>query len=201
MGPLLDLGSDDGGIRGWECCMPSRVAPSSTGSLRSMVDGDGGDPVVSTPLYDTIGDGYAGGRGTDPRWMATLDAALGDARSVINVGAGTGSYEPADRDVMAVEPSRVMISQRPPEAAPVVQATAEDLPFADGTFDWQRPEAYLDERVRGNTSTFRRLPADITSRAVARLETDLADGTWRRRHGHLLQETELDAGYRLMVSS
>jgi SAM-dependent methyltransferase len=61
--------------------------------------------------------------------------ALGDARSIVNVGAGTGSYEPPDRDVTAVEPSAVMIAQRPPDAAPAVQAAAEQLPFADNSFD------------------------------------------------------------------
>lgn len=57
-------------------------------------------------------------------------AALGEARTVLNVGAGTGSYEPADRWVLAVEPSAVMIAQRRPDAAPVIRATAEDLPLA-----------------------------------------------------------------------
>jgi SAM-dependent methyltransferase len=61
--------------------------------------------------------------------------ALGSARVVINVGAGTGSYEPSDRVVVAVEPSEVMIAQRSPQAAPVVRATAESLPFADNTAD------------------------------------------------------------------
>lgn len=61
--------------------------------------------------------------------------ALGDARSVVNVGAGTGSYEPWDCDVVAVEPSEVMIAQRPPDAAPAVQGVAENLPFGDGRFD------------------------------------------------------------------
>jgi SAM-dependent methyltransferase len=61
--------------------------------------------------------------------------ALGDARTVLNVGAGSGSYEPPDRDVTAVEPARVMIAQRPPDAAPVVQARAEALPFGAASFD------------------------------------------------------------------
>jgi SAM-dependent methyltransferase len=85
--------------------------------------------------YDRIGRTYATGRRTDRRWMAAIDAALGDARTVLNVGAGTGSYEPSDRDVVALEPSEVMIGQRPRGAAPVVQGRAEQLPFADQTFD------------------------------------------------------------------
>jgi SAM-dependent methyltransferase len=85
--------------------------------------------------YDLIGRTYTHTRGTDPRIAAAIWEALGDARTVLNVGAGTGSYEPPDREVTAVEPSAVMIAQRPPDAAPVVQAAAEDLPFEDGSFD------------------------------------------------------------------
>jgi SAM-dependent methyltransferase len=86
-------------------------------------------------LYDRIGLGYADHRRPDPRIAALIAAAIGGARSVINVGAGVGSYEPRDRSVVAVEPSRVMIAQRAPGAAPVVQAYAEALPFAEGAFD------------------------------------------------------------------
>ena len=85
--------------------------------------------------YDAIGRTYTATRGTDPRIAARIWDALGDARTVVNVGAGTGSYEPPDRDVTAVEPSAVMIAQRPPGAAPVVQASAEALPFDDASFD------------------------------------------------------------------
>jgi SAM-dependent methyltransferase len=85
--------------------------------------------------YDTIGIDYAALRKPDPRIAAHLWRALGDARSVLNVGAGTGSYEPADRIVTALEPSREMIRQRPPKAAPAIQGEAENLPFADGSFD------------------------------------------------------------------
>lgn len=86
-------------------------------------------------LYDRIGVGYRVGRREDPRLAAAIHEALGTAQTVLNVGAGTGSYEPTDRDVTAVEPSSVMIAQRRPGSAPVVQATAEKLPFADGAFD------------------------------------------------------------------
>jgi SAM-dependent methyltransferase len=85
--------------------------------------------------YDAIGRTYTATRQTEPRIAAQIWAALGDARTVVNVGAGTGSYEPPDRDVTAVEPSAVMIAQRPPGAAPAVQAGAEALPFADASFD------------------------------------------------------------------
>ena len=87
------------------------------------------------PHYDDIGRTYATTRATDPRIAARIWAALDDARTVLNVGAGAGSYEPPDRDVTAVEPSAVMRAQRPPEAAPCVAGVAEDLPFADDSFD------------------------------------------------------------------
>jgi SAM-dependent methyltransferase len=86
------------------------------------------------PVYDRIGGGYTAGRREEPRIAARLARALGDADSVVNVGAGTGSYEPADRTVVAVEPSPVMAAQRPAGAAPCVRAAAEALPFGDGAF-------------------------------------------------------------------
>ena len=90
---------------------------------------------MTPELYDDIGRTYATTRHADPRIAAAIQEGLGDARTVLNVGAGTGSYEPADREVVALEPSSVMIDQRPPGAAPVVQGGAEELPFADGSFD------------------------------------------------------------------
>ena len=89
----------------------------------------------SAALYDRIGSTYTATRQEDPRIAQAIHAALSYARSVLNVGAGTGSYEPHDRDVVAVEPSAVMIAQRPPGAAPAVQARAEALPFPDSSFD------------------------------------------------------------------
>jgi SAM-dependent methyltransferase len=74
-------------------------------------------------------------RREDPRLAARIRAALGDARSVLNVGAGAGAYEPADLEVAAVEPSAVMRAQRPPDAVPAIDAGAEDLPFPDRSFD------------------------------------------------------------------
>jgi SAM-dependent methyltransferase len=86
-------------------------------------------------LYDSIGQGYRRYRQSDPKIGNAITRALGDARTVLNVGAGTGSYEPTDRLVIAVEPSRVMIQQRAPDAASAVQATATALPFRDAAFD------------------------------------------------------------------
>jgi SAM-dependent methyltransferase len=108
--------------------------------------------------YDAIGVAYAGVRRADPRLAAHIRAALGDARTVLNVGAGTGSYEPTDREVIAVEPSAVMIAQRPADAAPAVQASAESLPFAESSVDatmaiftlqhWDDVEQGLREAMR-----------------------------------------------------
>jgi Methyltransferase domain len=107
------------------------------------------------PLYDRIGAGYTATRRTEPRIAARIWAALGDARSVLNVGAGAGSYEPPDRYVVAVEPSAVMAAQR---ATPAVRADAEALPFHDGSFDaamailsdhhWRDPAAGRREMAR-----------------------------------------------------
>jgi SAM-dependent methyltransferase len=114
--------------------------------------------MSSVQLYDTIGTTYTATRRTEPRIAAQVWAALGDARTVLNVGAGTGSYEPPDRKVTAVEPSAVMRAQRPTGAAPCVAASAESLPFEDRSFDaamafatvhhWQDPIAGLLEMRR-----------------------------------------------------
>jgi SAM-dependent methyltransferase len=84
-------------------------------------------------VYDRIGIGYAAVRRPDSRLAAVVDSGLGEAASVVNVGAGAGSYEPIGRLVVAVEPSAVMLSQHP--GGRLVQATAEALPFQTGTFD------------------------------------------------------------------
>lgn len=86
-------------------------------------------------LYDRIGRGYRARRAADPRIAVAITAALGDAASVVNVGAGAGSYEPRDRAVVAIEPALAMIRQRPREAAPAVRASATALPLRDASFD------------------------------------------------------------------
>jgi SAM-dependent methyltransferase len=242
-------------------------------------------------VYDRIGRGYAVGRRTDARWMGALEDALGDARTVVNVGAGSGSYESPHRQVVAVEPSATMIAQRPAGAAPVVQAVAEDLPLADASFDaatavltihhwqdleaglaelrrvaarqvvlsfdphaldrlwlvrdylpriatvdaqrlpttdrviaalgevevrplpvprdmvdgmlaafWARPEAYLDPQVRAGMSIFALMDPAVVDAAMARLRTDLDEGTWAHRNTELADLDALDAGYRLLVA-
>ena len=239
--------------------------------------------------YDAIGRSYSTRRQPDPRVAARLDALIGADSTVLNVGAGTGSYEQVRSGVVAVEPSAVMLSQRPPAAAPAVRAVAEALPFQDGSFDvvvailtvhhwhdqrrglkecarvardrvviltwdpdskgfwlvrdyfpeilafdrrifpsmellkgvfgsievhplpvpgdcidgflgayWQRPEAYLDEKVRAGISAFSRL--ENIQPHLERLERDLTTGTWERRNAELLQRAELDVGYRLVTA-
>jgi ubiquinone/menaquinone biosynthesis C-methylase UbiE len=108
--------------------------------------------------YEAGGSGYAVQRRTDPRIAALVHEALSDAATVINVGAGAGSYEPEDRDVTAVEPSASMRGQRPAHLAPAVDAVAGDLPFADDSFDaamatitihqWPDPDQGLRELRR-----------------------------------------------------
>src|SRR5580693_10056026 len=114
--------------------------------------------MSSAQLYDTIGATYTVTRRTELRIAARIWAALGDARTVLNVGAGTGSYEPPGRHVLAVEPSALMRSQRLPDAAPCLAGSAENLPFDDQSFDaamafstihhWQDPIAGLREMRR-----------------------------------------------------
>jgi SAM-dependent methyltransferase len=93
-------------------------------------DGSAGDAD-----YGTIATDYSRYRRPDPRIAEAILDALGDARTILNVGAGAGSYEPRERDVTAVEPSASMRAQRPPELTPAIDAVAEDLPFADDSFD------------------------------------------------------------------
>ena len=107
--------------------------------------------------YERAAPGYYQTRRTDPRIAAAIHGALGPARSVVNVGAGTGSYEPSDRVVVALEPSAAMRAQRPP-GIPVVDGVAGRLPFADRSFDaamalvtvhqWPDPHAGLREMRR-----------------------------------------------------
>jgi SAM-dependent methyltransferase len=114
--------------------------------------------LLDGSLYDRIGTTYARVRRPDPRIAQAIHRALDSARSVLNVGAGAGSYEPLDRLVTAVEPSAQMRRQRPPGAAPCIDAVAQDLPFSDGAFDaglailtvhhWTDPAQGLCEMMR-----------------------------------------------------
>ena len=129
-------------------------------------------------LYEAIGSAYPATRRTEPRIAARVWDALGDARTVLNVGAGTGSYEPPDRDVTAVEPSAVMRAQRRPGSAPCLAASAESLPFEDQSFDaamafstvhhWHDPIAGLREMRR-------------VARRVVVFTHDASEAGWRQR--------------------
>src|SRR5687767_12644184 len=85
--------------------------------------------------YDRIGHGYARTRREDPRLRARIHGAIGEGRVIVNVGAGTGSYEPRDRHVVAIEPSDIMARQRSPNLAPAIRAWARELPLRDGSVD------------------------------------------------------------------
>ena len=243
-------------------------------------------------LYDAIGLGYREYRRPDPRLAEAIGRALNRNESVVNVGAGAGSYEPSDRPVVAVEPATAMIRQRPAGSAPVVQASASDLPFRDDSFAaalavltvhhwqdrtrglselarvarrrvvvvtwdpsssgfwliedyfpeiirmdrrifptirdfrqalgrvevlpfliphdcvdgflgayWRRPRAYLDASVRAAISAFAKLGPRQLESGLERLRQDLDAGAWERRHADLLEQTELDLGYRIVIAA
>src|ERR671918_2676526 len=134
--------------------------------------------MSSAPLYDAIGASYTVTRRTEPRIAAQLWAALGDARTVLNIGAGTGSYEPVDRDVTAVEPSAVMRSQRPAGSAPCVAADAASLPFEDQSFDAAMAFAtvhHWHDQIAGLREMRR------VARRVVVFTCDTTERSWRRR--------------------
>lgn len=130
---------------------------------------------MKTPAYDRMGIDYSQVRRADPRFEAAIWAALGEARTVLNVGAGAGSYEPPDREVIAVEPSPVMIAQRPAGAAPAIQGVAESLPLEDDSVDatmgvftmqhWDDVDRGLAEvlRVTRERVVFLTLDLDVTA--------------------------------------
>lgn len=241
--------------------------------------------------YDRIGATYRSTRRPDPRIASQVHAALTTMDTVVNVGAGSGSYEPA-QTVVAVEPSMVMIAQRPAGSAPCVQAVAEAIPLRDKCVDaamalltvhhwsdvatgirqlrrvarrrivvltwdqsviqnfwllreylpdaarineelyvplarlvellggahvqtvpvphdctdgfgaayWRRPHAYLDPTVRAGISMLAYARPGSLAEGLGRLAADLRSGQWQQRHSELLDQHELDAGYRLLVS-
>lgn len=241
--------------------------------------------------YDRIGATYRSTRRPDPRIASQVHAALTTMDTVVNVGAGSGSYEPA-QTVVAVEPSMVMIAQRPAGSAPCVQAVAEAIPLRDKCVDaamalltvhhwsdvaagirqlrrvarrrivvltwdqsviqnfwllreylpdaarineelhvplarlvellggahvqtvpvphdctdgfgaayWRRPHAYLDPTVRAGISMLAYARPGSLTEGLGRLAADLRSGQWQQRHPELLDQHELDAGYRLLVS-
>lgn len=241
--------------------------------------------------YDRIGVGYLATRRPDPRIASQIHAALSAMGTVVDVGAGAGSYEPG-QTVGAVEPSTVMIAQRPPGSAPCVRAVAETLPLRDKCVDatmailtvhhwsdvaagigelrrvtrsrivvltwdqtvfrdfwllreylpeaartnealsvpidqlvqllggaeiqsvpvphdctdgfgaayWRRPEVYLEPAVRAGISMLAYTGNAALADGLARLAGDLRSGRWHRRHADLLEQQQIDAGYRLLIS-
>lgn len=239
--------------------------------------------------YDTIGSTYAQTRRSDPRIRDAIWKALGDARSVVNLGAGAGSYEPP-QTLLAVEPSVVMISQRPAGLAPAAVTTADRIPLPDKSVDaalavltihhwqnldacfaeirrvarrlvvltwdpdvtrtfwladylpaivehddhiavsvhtlkqelrtqdvrpvlvphdcvdgflgafWRRPEAYLDPVVRAGISSLCAIDQAVLRSGLELLVEDLQSGAWAARHADLLEQDELDIGYRLITA-
>jgi SAM-dependent methyltransferase len=137
--------------------------------------------MPESALYDRIGRGYVRERRPDPRIAALITRALGDAQSVVNVGAGAGSYEPTDRWVLAVEPAAAMRAQRPPTAAPCLDASAEQLPLADASVDVAMA-VYTDfhwrDRRRGLAEMMR-----VSRRGVVLLTVDreVAERYWLTR--------------------
>jgi hypothetical protein len=167
------------------------------------------------------GVGYAARRRADPRIAARIHAALGDARTVVNVGPGAGSYEPVDRtfDLDALPDwqhehlAEGLRIERP--RFPTIDAIAaalggrisvESIPTpadcTDGFFDafWNRPEALLDPAVRAVQSMWALLPAGVEERIVARLRAALESGAWDAAHGHLREARVLDGSLRLVIS-
>lgn len=238
-------------------------------------------------IYNQIGNSYAHGRRTDPEINAQIHAKLQDATSILNVGAGTGSYEPNNVMVTAVEPSEAMLSQRKLSSVSVIQAQAENLPFVNKSFShcmtvlsmhhwhnrkkafaeikrvtrerfvaitwdpnsepfwltqdyfpeihdidkmifpslsefeqsfenidvtvlkipancidgflaayWRKPQAYLDDVVRANISTFTKISE--LDKGLTQLQNDISSGAWKFRNSGLLKSEFLDAGYRIV---
>ena len=150
-------------------------------------------------LYDSIGKRYTSVRREEPRIAARIRAALGDARTVVNVGAGSGAYEPADLEVTAVEPSEVMIAQRPEGSAPVVRAFAEELPFEDGSFDAAMvvlSDHHWSDHERG-LAELRRVARRVV---LFTWEPAMARETWVVRDYFPCFEQLIPDGYRLAMT-
>ena len=153
---------------------------------------NGLDDDRATVRYETIGAGYATTRREDPVLRARILAALGDAESVVNVGAGAGSYEPRDRPVVAIEPSDVMAAQRPRGLAPAIRAFANDLPLRTGAVDAAMAILtvhHWDEGLRDGVAELRR----VARGPVVILTYDpLVSGAMWLMADYLVEVAELD---------
>ena len=142
--------------------------------------------------YDAIGTKYAATRREDPRIAALIHAALGDARSVVNVGAGSGSYELRDRHVLAVEPSEVMIAQRDPSSAPAIRSGAYPLPLADRSVDAAMAILTIhhwDEQQERGVRELRRVARGPV--AILTYDAEVSGGMWLMAD-YLPEVAELD---------
>jgi SAM-dependent methyltransferase len=149
-------------------------------------------PAREAPVYDRIGGHYRQGRRADPRLERRIWSALADASPVVNVGAGSGSYEPRDRPVVAVEPSAVMIGQRPAGAATAVRAVAEDLPFPDKVFGAAMGVLtvhHWNDRARG-LAEMRRVARDL----IVLFTRDPRAVPWWWLHHYFPATARLEAG-------
>src|ERR1700761_2099577 len=166
--------------RGRGVAQPGSAPPLGGGGPRF----ESGRPdlrAVAGASYDSLGRRYAARRGTDPRIAAAIHRALGRARSVVNVGAGTGSYEPAGREVIAVEPSAVMIAQRPAGGAPVIQASAEALPLEDDSVD-AAMAIFTDHHWSDRAAGMREMRRVARERVVVvNMDPALSDRFWLTR--------------------
>ena len=142
--------------------------------------------------YDGIGEGYARTRREEPRFRERIEAALGPARTVVNVGAGAGSYEPRERHVVAIEPSDVMAAQRPRELAPAVRAEAHRLPLRDGSVDAAMSVLSLhhwDETQERGVRELRRVATGPV--VILTCDPDVS-GAWWLTADYLTEVAELD---------
>jgi SAM-dependent methyltransferase len=150
-----------------------------------MADGSAGDAD-----YATIGEAYTQYRLPDPRIAAHIAEALGSARTVLNVGAGAGSYEPADRDVTPVEPSASMRAKRPARLAVAVDATAESLPFDDDAFDAAMTTFSVHQwsDLRAGLREMRRVTRGPV--VILTCDPDLVRGFWLQEYAPEVLDTE-----------
>ncbi len=147
---------------------------------------------VGQPRYDRIGRGYASTRREDPAMSRRIRELLGDVRTVVNVGAGTGSYEPADLHVVAVEPSEVMIAQRATNRAPAVRALANALPLRDDAVDGAMSVISLHHWDDGREAGVRELRRVASGPVViVTYDAEVSGEMWLMRD-YLTEVAELD---------
>ncbi len=141
--------------------------------------------------YNALRHSYTAIRQPDPRIAAYVHQALGDARTILNVGAGAGSYEPDDRYVVAVEPSAAMRAQRPPHRVPAIDAIAESLPFDDRSFDAAMAMSTIHQwsDMRKGLSELRRVSRGPV--VILSFDPDVAQNFWLTSYVPELSQAEM----------